>query len=93
MDIENHIKAGVLEQDHLADILIGKEDCANEIRSRVLALLDQGLVDLYTYEKGSIVVFGKPQALSIASKPESWSWQSMSGKMQLYFLSPAQLSK
>ncbi|WP_316674940.1 hypothetical protein [uncultured Tolumonas sp.] len=94
MDIEEIIKFGVLDQDHLADLLIGHESLANEIHCRVLELLEHGLVELYTYsnEHQYPIVLEKIQAISVAKNPDSWHWQSLSGSSQYYFLAPVRLS-
>jgi hypothetical protein len=94
MEIEEIVRSGVLDQDHLADLLLGHECMANEIRSRIVELIEQGKIELYTYENGgnAAITLEKAQALSIAKVPEHWSWRSASGKEQFYFLGPVKLS-
>ncbi len=94
MEIEEIIKIGVLDQDHLADLLIGHESLYNEIHYRVLELLEHSLVELYTYsnEHQYPIVLEKTQAISIVKNPDSWHWQSVLGSTQYYFLAPVRLS-
>ena len=93
MDIEERIKSSVLDQDHLADFIIGTESHAEEIRCRLQELVHKGLVELYTYAKEdqSPVVLDKAKALLIMSNPDSWAWTSKYGEKQLYFVAPVRL--
>jgi hypothetical protein len=94
MDIEAHIKESVLDQDHLADILTGYETCAAEIRARVVALLESGVVELYTYRPGSgeTAALAKHLAVAAANEPANWAWHPTSGNGQNYFLGPVKLA-
>lgn len=94
MGIEAHIKKCVLEQCHLADILIGHENSAAEIRARVVALLETGVVKLYTYnsEPDRIVTLAQPIAVAAAIDPANWVWRSHSGSGENYFLAPVKLA-
>lgn len=93
MSFENRIREAVLDQDHLADLLSGNEGIAQELRSRVVELLLQGRVELYTYAKGgqAVEVLSREDAVAVASEPKSWSWHTEAGTEQLYFLSPVKL--
>mgnify|MGYP001281100804 CR=1 FL=1 len=92
MNIEERIRASVLDQDHLADLLRGNEASAHAIMVRVIELLRDGRIELYTYASGGgVEVLDFNVALEIAANPKCWSWRSEHDEEQLYFLSPVYL--
>lgn len=94
MNVEEHIRECILDQDHLADIVIGYESHVAAIQARVVELLDLGLVELYTYstEQNGPVVLSKSNALAIARELQNWAWLSPSRQPQQYFLCPVKLA-
>ena len=101
MDIEEHIKINVIEESHLADLLLGSAEYAEEmthyaeaIRMRVVELLEQGLIELYTYldEPQRISTLDRETAVAIARDSKNWAWQSPSGRSQCYFVCTANLA-
>jgi hypothetical protein len=92
VELERHIRGCVLDQDHLADLLIGYESQAAAIQARVASLINAGLVELYTYlPSGEARVLPRNDAVAIVECPSSWAWQSPADEAQLYFLNPVRL--
>jgi hypothetical protein len=92
MELEDHIRGSVLDQDHLADLLVGFESQAALIQARVASLIEQGLVELYTYPpEGGIVMLSREDALGVVDRIASWTWQSHADARN-YFLSPVRLA-
>jgi hypothetical protein len=87
MNLDEHIRTCILEEDHLADALIGQEPYAQKIRAELRRLVDSGDVALYTYDPdSSLRFFTKSESLSIMDNVENWAWQSPSGATQTFFL-------
>ena len=87
MNLDEHIRICILEEDHLADALIGHEPDAQRIRAELRRLVDTGNVALYTHEPdSSLRFFTKAESRSIMDNVENWAWQSPSGESQTFFL-------
>ena len=95
MNLEEHIRICILEEDHLADTLIGHEAEAHAIRAKLRTLVAAGAVELYTYgsESDQPKVLPLQEALAIMGNAESWAWQSPSGVSQAFFLSHSQVGR
>ena len=94
MDIEEHIKTNVIEESHLADLILGPAEYAEAIRMRVVELLEQGLIELYTYldEPRRISTLDRETAVALARDSKNWAWRSPSGHSQCYFVCTANLA-
>lgn len=88
MNIENHIKSSLLDQSHLADLLVGEKGQDQKIKNRVYELVDLGLIEVYTYQGEEILTLPKMEAISIINHNENWLWVSKSEGKKLYFISP-----
>ena len=86
MDIEEQIKLSVLDEDHLADVLLGNEEHKEEIKKRVMELIENDLAEVYKYVDDSIVVLTKNDSLDVLSNLDNWWWSNQElGKVD-YFL-------
>lgn len=87
-DLESHIKSAVLDQDHLADVLRKSDDLDQKIRTRIVELVEQGLIEIYTYRGEDIRTLPRLEAIAILECQENWCWETATGTKCLYFLAP-----
>jgi len=87
MNLHEHIRICIYEEDHLADSVLGQESNAEEIRAALRRLVESGDAELYTYgPDDSLRVFNKSETLLIMDNPKNWAWHSPSGASQTFFL-------